>query len=113
MVQDVGPSGASYALVWALARAVGGKAAPILEAVAAETGSVVIRDLARFALVSPLMGAQRRRSGDEAGPAGGGRPAGPRRRRDGLVAAMTALAGASPSPSGRRWWRSAAARRTM
>ena len=96
MVQDVGPSGASYALVWALARAVGGKAAPILEAVAAETGSVVIRDLARFALVSPLMGAQRRRSGDEADlPEAVARPA-RAGDADGLVAAMTALARGKP-----------------
>ena len=96
MVRDVGPAGASYALVWALARAVGGKAAPILEAVAAETGSVVIRDLARFALVSPLMGAQRRSSGEEADlPEAVARPA-RAGDADGLVAALTALARAKP-----------------
>ncbi|WP_264050980.1 hypothetical protein [Methylobacterium flocculans] len=100
LARERGPSEASYALVWALARAVGAEAAPTLEAVAAGTRSVVIRDLARFALVCPLMGSERRVAGADpdlpamlAGPAGAGDP-------DGLVGALLGLAEQHPAEVG-------------
>ncbi|GJD59795.1 hypothetical protein [Methylobacterium dankookense] len=100
LAQAIGPAEASYALVWALARAAGAEAAAALEAVAAATRSTVIRDLARFALVSPLMGAHRHVAVEEPDlpgmvdrPARAGDP-------DGLVGALTALAEHDPGRLG-------------
>jgi hypothetical protein len=54
-----GPRGASYSLVYALARCCGEKAAPLLREIALLADSVVVRDLAAFALTTSLVGAAR------------------------------------------------------
>ena len=55
---------ASYSLVFALARAGGAGAAPALRAIAEAGSSQLVRDLAAFALVSPLMGEARETASD-------------------------------------------------
>ncbi len=55
----MGAAQASYSLVFALARAAGPDGAPALRAIAQGASSVLVREFARFALVSPLMGGAR------------------------------------------------------
>jgi hypothetical protein len=59
MAHKIGFAQVSYSLVWSLARCAGGDAADMLRAIAAETQVPLIRDLAAFALISPLMGERR------------------------------------------------------
>ena len=59
MAHKIGLAQASYSLVWSLARCAGGNAADVLRAIAAETQVPLVRDLAAFALISPLMGGKR------------------------------------------------------
>ncbi|KQP40054.1 hypothetical protein ASF49_21350 [Methylobacterium sp. Leaf104] len=100
LAEERGPAAASYALVWALARAVGAPAVALLEAVAAGTPSVVVRDLARFALASPLMGDQRQPADEAAGlPAEIARAAGAGDGA-GLATALTTLAAQRPAEVG-------------
>ncbi|ACL58062.1 hypothetical protein [Methylobacterium nodulans] len=90
-----GPARASYSLVWALARAAGGGAAPTLEAIAAGATETIVRDLARFALVSPLAGDARRPDGGGDLPEPVARAA-QARNPDALLGALTDLAGREP-----------------
>ncbi|WP_133768331.1 hypothetical protein [Enterovirga rhinocerotis] len=55
LAEKSGPE-ASYSLVFALARAAGAAAADRLKTIARSADSALVRDLAAFALVSPLMG---------------------------------------------------------
>jgi cellulose synthase operon protein C len=59
LADKTGFAQASYSLVWALARCAGGDALAALSAIAAATQVPLIRSLALFALVSPLMGERR------------------------------------------------------
>jgi cellulose synthase operon protein C len=59
LADKIGFAQASYSLVWALARCAGGDAVAVLTAIAAETQAPLVRGLAQFALVSPLMGESR------------------------------------------------------
>lgn len=59
----LGTAGASYSLVFALARAAGSDAAPVLRTIAEGSPSYLVRELARFALVSPLMSEARQPAG--------------------------------------------------
>jgi hypothetical protein len=59
LADKIGFAQASYSLVWALARCGGGDAAAVLNAIAAETQAPLVRSLAQFALISPLMGERR------------------------------------------------------
>jgi hypothetical protein len=58
MARRCGEAEASYSLVFTLARAAGDDAAPALRGIAAHAAQAVVRELARIALVSPLMGAE-------------------------------------------------------
>lgn len=97
LARDLGPAQASYALVWALARAAGTEARPVLGAVAAATGSVVIRDLARFALAAP--DADRDAGEEPELPGAVARPA-EAGDVDGLCAALDLLARQTPGRVG-------------
>ncbi len=57
IARRVGAADASYSLVFALARAAGADAVPALQDIAARSTSTMVRDLARFALRSRLVGA--------------------------------------------------------
>jgi cellulose synthase operon protein C len=59
LADKIGFAQASYSLVWALARCAGGNAAAVLSAIAAQTQVPLVRNLAQFALVSPLMSESR------------------------------------------------------
>jgi hypothetical protein len=59
LAEKTGFAEASYSLVWALARCAGGEAAAALSAIAAGTQRPLVRGLAQFALISPLMGERR------------------------------------------------------
>lgn len=59
LAEKLGHAEASYSLVWALARCAGGDAAQTLTAIARQTEEPLVRGLAEFALVSPLMGKAR------------------------------------------------------
>jgi hypothetical protein len=54
-----GYAGASYSLVWALARTGGPGGADALTAIARQSGDALVRGLAEIALMSPLMGERR------------------------------------------------------
>lgn len=94
-----GATDASYSLVWALTRAAGPAAAQVLSDVADTSKSATTRELARFALVSPLMGeAKRIDDGRELPPslaeaAASGNP-------DSLTGALVALAERDSSAAG-------------
>jgi hypothetical protein len=60
LADKIGFAQASYSLVWALGRCAGGDAVTVLSTIAAETQLPLVRGLAQFALVSPLMGEKRR-----------------------------------------------------
>lgn len=64
LARKIGAAQASSSVVYALARAAGAEAESFLRQVAAEGTGSVERDLARFALCSPLMGSARRPSED-------------------------------------------------
>jgi cellulose synthase operon protein C len=56
LAPKIGLPRVSYSLVWALARCTGGAAADVLKAIATEAREPLVRALATFALISPLMG---------------------------------------------------------
>ncbi|WP_232627707.1 hypothetical protein [Methylobacterium sp. Leaf118] len=99
LAQDLGPARASYSLVWALARLAGAEARPTLAAVAAATGSVVIRDLVRFALAAPDLDEAHETGGAPDLPATVAHPA-EAGDCDGLCAALDALARHEPGRVG-------------
>lgn len=55
-VPVVGVPRVSYSLAWALARCAGAEAAEVLQKIATEAQEALVRNLATFALISPLMG---------------------------------------------------------
>lgn len=59
LANKIGFAHASYSLVWSLARCAGGDAIDVLSSIAVQTDVPLIRDLAGFALISPLMGDKR------------------------------------------------------
>lgn len=94
LAHELGPSQAPYTLVWALARAGGAEARPALEAIAAASGSVATRDLARFALAADAAPAADADLPDAiARPAGSGDV-------DGLCGALDGLARTEPGRVG-------------
>ena len=56
LAERIGHADASYSLVWALARTSGPAGADALTAIARQTKDMLVRGLAEFALMSPLMG---------------------------------------------------------
>ncbi len=99
LARALGPAQASYALVWALARAAGAEAGPILDAIAADAPGSVVRDLARFALAAPLTGAYRPPEAEPDLPGMVARPA-EAGDVDGLCGALDGLARHDPGRVG-------------
>ena len=99
LARTLGPARASYALVWALARAAGARAGPVLSAIAADASGSVVRDLARFALAAPLTGAYRPPEAEPDLPGMVARPA-EAGDVDGLCGALDGLARHDPGRVG-------------
>lgn len=99
LARALGPARASYALVWALARAAGAEAGPVLAAIAADAPGSVVRDLALFALAAPLTGACRPPEAEPDLPGMVARPA-EAGDVDGLCGALDGLARHDPGRVG-------------